>query len=223
MIQRNNITSIALLNEKPLARWLTSIVILLPKDIGRPKIHRLRIINTYESEYNLILKYFWPKQGMHKAEANNWLGNNQTGGRKNFCAVETGTIDQLIIETHRLTMYPLCIHQDDAMGCYDRIIRSHAILDSRKFGIPNNICKVYSIAHDMMQFKTQINNSISKTSYSSTTKLICHGAGQGAGNGGTNWTFISIPMIEVVEDVSQGCIITLPKGNTQWKKTQSQP
>ena len=139
--------------------------------------------------------------------------------KKCFCAVETGTIDQLIIETHRLTKYPLCIHQDDAMGCYDRIIRSHAILNSRKFGIPNNICKVYSIAHGMMEFKTQINNSISKTSYSSTATLICHGAGQGAGNGGTNWTFISIPMIAVVEDVSQGCIITLPKGNTQWKKT----
>ena len=49
-----------------------------------------------------------------KAESNQWLGNNQTGGQKNLCAVETGTIDQL--ETHRLTKYPLCIHQDDAMG-----------------------------------------------------------------------------------------------------------
>ena len=78
--------------KKPLDRWLISIVILLPKDIGRPKIHRLRIINTYESEYNLVLKYFWPKQGMNKAESNNWLGNSQTSGRKDFCAVETGTI-----------------------------------------------------------------------------------------------------------------------------------
>ena len=104
------------------------------------------------------------------------------------------------------------------MGCYDRIIRSHAILNILKFGIPNNICKVYSIAHNRMQFKTQINNSISKTSYSSTVKLICHEAGQGAGNGGINWTFISIPMIAVVEDVSQGCIITLPRGNAQWQK-----
>ena len=78
----HNITSIALLNEKPLTRWLTSIVILLPKDIGRPKIYRIRIINTYESEYNLVLKYFWPKQGTHKAESNQWLGNNQIGGRK---------------------------------------------------------------------------------------------------------------------------------------------
>ena len=136
--------------KKLLTRWLTSIVISLPKDIGRPKIHRLRIINTYESEYNLVLKYFWPKQGMHKAESNQWLGNNQTGGRKNFCAVMTGTIDQLIIETHRLTKYPSCIHQDNVMGCYDRIIQSHAILNSHTYGIPNNICKVYSIAHDLM-------------------------------------------------------------------------
>ena len=211
-------TSIALLNEKPLTRWLTSIVVLLPKDIGRPKIHRLRIINTYKSEYNLVLKYFWSKQGMHKAESNQWLGNNQIGGRKNFCAIETETIDQLIIETHRLTKYPLYIHQDNAMGCYDCIIRSYAIINSRKFGIPDNICKVYSIAHDLMHFKTQINNNISMTSYSSTAELICHGSYQGAGNSGTNWTFTSILIIAVAEDVSQCCIINLPRRNTKWQK-----
>ena len=70
----------------------------------------------------------------------------------------------------------------------------------------------------MIQFKTQINNNISKISYSSSAELICYGAGQGAGNGGTNWTFISIPMIEVVEDISQGCIINLSRGNTKWQK-----
>ena len=101
------------------------------------------------------------------------------------------------------------------MGYYDRIIRSHVILNIRKFGFPNNICKVYSIAHDLMQFRTQINNNISKTSYSNTADLICHGAGQGAGNGSTNWTFISIPMIAVVEDILQGCIINLLRGSKQ--------
>ena len=187
---------------KALIRWLASIVILIPKDEGRPQVHRLRIINTYESEYNLILKYFWPKQEMKKVEVNHWVGNNQTGGRKNFCSVGTATIDQLIIETHWLTKFLLCIHQDDAMRCYDRIIRSYAILNSRKFGIPDSICKVYSIAHNLMKYRTQINNSIPKKSYSSKDKLKCHGAGQRAGNRGSNWTFISIPMIAVVEDVS---------------------
>ena len=135
---------------------------------------------------------------MKKTEENYWLGNNHTGGRKKFFAVEIVTIDQVILETHRLTKFPLCIHQDDAIRCYDRITRSHAILNSRKFGIPDNICKVYNIAHNLMKFRTQINNSISKKNYSSTDKSKCHGAGQGAGNGGTKWTIISIPMIEVV-------------------------
>ena len=87
---------------------------------------------------------------MKRVESKKWLGNNQTGSRKTFSAVETTIINEVIVETHRLTNFPLCTHQDGAMGCYGRIIRSHTILNSRKFGIPDNTCKVYSIAHDIM-------------------------------------------------------------------------
>ena len=96
----HSITTITLLNEKPLLRWLTSIVILLPKDAGQPKIHRLRIINTYESEYNLILKYFWANKGMRIAEKKEWLGDNQTGGRKGMSASETAVINEIILDIH---------------------------------------------------------------------------------------------------------------------------
>ena len=78
----NSITSVAFLNEKLLNRWLTSIVILIQKDNGRTQIYQLPIKNTYEYKYDLILKYFWPKQGMKKSETNKWLGSNQIGGRK---------------------------------------------------------------------------------------------------------------------------------------------
>ena len=37
-------------------------------------------------------------------------------------AVETATINEIMIDTHRLTKVPLCIHQDDAKACYGRII-----------------------------------------------------------------------------------------------------
>ena len=135
----HTIISTALLNTSPLHRWITFIVFLFPKDKGQPKIHKLRIINTYESEYNLILKYFWPKKGMQKAEENNWLGDNSTGRRKDMSAMERATLNELIIESHKLTKHPLCIHQYDTMGCYDRIIRTHATINSRKFCIPDNI------------------------------------------------------------------------------------
>ena len=54
----NNITNIALFNQKPLTKWLLSLVIILPKDSGRPKIYRIRLINIYESDYNMVLKFF---------------------------------------------------------------------------------------------------------------------------------------------------------------------
>ena len=52
----HTITSTALLKSSPLIRWLVFIVILIPKDSGQPTIHRLRIINTYKADYNLVLK-----------------------------------------------------------------------------------------------------------------------------------------------------------------------
>ena len=60
-------TSVAMVKENPLNRWLIYLIILLPKDVGRPKIHLLRII---------ILR---PKEGMKKSENQNWLGLYQQG------------------------------------------------------------------------------------------------------------------------------------------------
>ena len=65
-------------------------------------------------------------------------------------AIETATLNELIIESHRLTKQPQCIHQDDAMRCYNRIIRTHATINNRKFGIPDNVCKLHLKAHDNM-------------------------------------------------------------------------
>ena len=78
------------------------------------------------------------KEGYEQDRRKKWLGGNHTEGCKNMSAIGTSTLNELIIESHRLTKQSLWIHQDDVMGCYDRIIRTHAILNSRKFGIHDN-------------------------------------------------------------------------------------
>ena len=62
----HNTTSIILFNARPLKRWLLTIVIPNPKEKRKSKIHQLRIINIYESDYNLIRKYFRSKVEMEK-------------------------------------------------------------------------------------------------------------------------------------------------------------
>ena len=132
-------------------------------------------------------------------------------------SIETTVIDDLIKEFHRITRKILCTHQDDAMGCYDRIIRNHAILNSRKYNIPDNACKVHPIAHDKMKFRNRIGNKISYIIYISTIELELHGAGQYIGNGETHWTFISIPMMEMIEQIAPGCTIQLPNDHQKWE------
>ena len=39
---------------------------------------------------------------------------------------------------------------------------------------------------------------------------------QGTGNGGTTWTFTSVPMMEIVDQIAPGCTIELPKGKEKW-------
>lgn len=67
-----------------------------------------------------------------------------------------------------------------------------------------------------MKCATQINIRISKVSYTSTNKCKLCGTGQGTGNGGTLWNFISIPMIEVIDNMAPGCTIILPNNNKTW-------
>ena len=89
-------------------------------------------------------------------------------------------------------------------------------LNNKQFLILDNVGKIYCEAHEKMAFKTQLHNSISKTSYTSTKELPFHGVRQGAGNAGTEWTFISVPMIKIAGELTEGCTINLPRGKVIW-------
>ena len=62
-----------------LARWTNSEVIMLPKDTDNIQINRLRVINKYEADFNLVLKYFRPHTAIRKVDKEGLLGDNQWG------------------------------------------------------------------------------------------------------------------------------------------------
>ena len=53
---------------------------MIEKEKNNHHINRLRVIDIYEANYNLILKYFRPHKTTQFAERNNLLGDNQWGG-----------------------------------------------------------------------------------------------------------------------------------------------
>ena len=67
-----------------------------------------------------------------------------------------------------------------------------------------------------MELKTQLHHVISKTSYSSSQELPFHGTRHGASNTGTEWIFISVPMIQMYEELTKSFTINLPQGTKTW-------
>lgn len=66
-----------------------------------------------------------------------------------------------------------------------------------------------------MKYKTQINTNIPKITYKSAKKIILYGVRQRVGNERTPWSFISILMMNVLEEVAPNYIIQLPQGNKE--------
>ena len=72
----NTIINATIASGVSLTRWLTSLVVMIEKIPALPRINKLRVINIYEADYNLLLKYFWPKQATKHAVKEKTIGEN---------------------------------------------------------------------------------------------------------------------------------------------------
>ena len=150
----------------PLKRWLKVESIMFEKEKGNKKINRLRIIDKYEADYNLLLKIYWPKITNNIAEKNNTLGKNQLGTRKRKSSTDATMINEFILDTARIHQQIIAIQQNDASACYDRIIANHASINSRREGTPKRVCKLRANTLHSTKFHIQTSLGTSKESYS---------------------------------------------------------
>ena len=105
---------------------------MFEKEKGNPKINRLRIIDKYEADYNLLLKIYWPKITNNIVEKNSTLGKHQLGTRMKNNSTDDAMINEFIIDTARIHQQIIIIQQNDASACYDRIIVNHTSINIRR-------------------------------------------------------------------------------------------
>ena len=73
------------------------------KETNTILINRLRVINKYDADFNLVLNYLWPHTTISKTEKEGLLGDNQRSTRP-ICSAEQPTlIDSIIKYTHHIT------------------------------------------------------------------------------------------------------------------------
>ena len=74
-----------------------------------PRINKLRVINIYEVDDNLQLKFFWSNKAIKNAVNNKTIGENQWGCIPGGSTDLVALIDEFITENHRLKFSNLTI------------------------------------------------------------------------------------------------------------------
>ena len=137
----------------PFKHWTMSEFIMIQKEIKNSRINILRVLNKYETDFNLVLKFYWSRLTTKHLESCNLLGENQWGSRPHRSTDNVPLIDEVINEIHRITCKPLVKLQNDATICYDRMICNLSTLCSRSFGASDKVCQIQANSLDKMEYK----------------------------------------------------------------------
>ena len=115
---------------------------MIEKQKENSKIKCLRITYKFEFDYNLVLKFYWPKIINCIAEKNGTIGKSQMENQKNKSATDAALTDEFFIETARINQQLLAIQQNNASTLYGSIIDNYELINSRREGTPKNVCKL---------------------------------------------------------------------------------
>ena len=216
----HNMLQIAVLRRRPYNRWLKEVEVMLEKDEGDPKIHRLRIICLYEADYNLYLKIMWAHRLVRHAEDYNMLGQAQGGSRPNRATQDISVRKWQTYLYSRITRTGLAAFDNDAKACFDRIVASLALMCSRYYGMPENACEIHGIAIDEMQHYVKTALGISQKFFQSTPEDRLFGSGQGSGGSPPLWLAVITTMFRALVKLhGEGMQFTNPTGTVKVSRT----
>ncbi len=195
------------------ARWKTIVNVMIQKEPGNSKIHRLRVIHIYEADYNLLLGVKW-RQLLHSAEDGGLLNEGCYGSRPGREARTVVYMEMMQMEISRSSRKPFIKFDNDATSCYDRIIPGTAMLLSRKYGLHRNVAAVCGKTLKEAHYKIKTMLGVSEESYSHCTAHPIYGTGQGSRNSPTCWLLICSTLFDCYETQAYGASYESVDGET---------
>ena len=170
-------------------RWTKAIQVVLPKDAGAPKVTRLRNINILEADYNLILRTIWGRRMIWKANDTHSLMQAQQA-RPGCLAISAAFNKVLSYDLFRQIRAIAISFDNDAQGCYDRIIPPHAMLCCRRLGLPKNAAQMLTNILNNTVYRIKTGQGLSAREYMSSALRRILGVGQGSCAAPAIWTAI---------------------------------
>jgi len=193
-----------------LKRYTKVAITLLEKDIGRPRIHRLRPICIVEAELNCLAKQHWSRDLMRHIEINKTITDDQYGGRSGRQA-QSAVINKILYYNiqHQIAEEAIFIDKD-ARSCFDRLIPQLVSLENEKLGSSKNAgdYMVEILDHQKLHFRTGY--GITKACVTKAHDNPKYGAGQGIGWSGQSCTATLNTISQAMDNTCNGMIFVNP-------------
>jgi hypothetical protein len=191
------------------SRWKNVVNVMIEKDPGDVRIHRLRVIHLYEHDFGLFLALYW-KQMLRASEARGTINNGQYGGRAGLEAQSLVFLEEVKTEICTLSRKSLVNFDNDAASCYDRIIPSLASLIGRKKGLHTNVVYVHATTLREAKYKLKTAMGVSDDFYQHCTAYPIYGTGQGSTNSPVIWIIISSTLFDIHNQRAHGAHFCSP-------------
>ena len=180
-------------------RWRKCVDVVLPKDEGEFKIHRFRIIRLVETDFNQSLGMLLARPLGHFLEDTNEYPDMQYGSRDGQMTISAVLNKVLTFDIVRLTKTVMATEENDAVGCYDRIVQQMVSLHLQRMGLALAVIICVCRTFDETKHYIRTAHGLSTTYYESTTSVPLFGAGQGTTVGPFFWLLIFSIIMEAFD------------------------
>lgn len=111
----------------------------------------------------------------------------------------TAPLNKVLAYDHmRLTKQDRASFNNDAEGCYDRILPPYALLCCRRMGLPKTAAQMMGEILQNTIYKLKTGHGISDRTYFSNSLKRIQGSGQGSGASPCIWTLLLDPILSSV-------------------------
>ena len=184
-------------------QWLRSVTPLIEKDDGLPYLTRLRVIHLFEADYNLFLKLVYGRRLVKNAERSHSLNDQQHGSRPRRMTTDALLLARLEKDIIRQIKANSAHMDNDATGCYDRIVVSLGMMACRRAGMPKNATECQANTLKNMRYAIKQLTGVSLNEYFGTSDEPLFGTGQGSGASGATWLCLAVILLNCLDRISQ--------------------
>jgi hypothetical protein len=157
------------------------------KKPGKYRIHRLHIVALQESDFNQTNRLAISRPIQHLLEQEGLAPDMQHGSRASKRCHSTVLNKQLTFEIHRYIKKPIAYIENDAVGCYDRIVNPLVLLALRILGLSATLTSSLAATWEHTFHRIKFLYGISSETYQNSSDQPLYGPGQRSTIGPLLW------------------------------------